>query len=564
MNVKSIRKATRRGILQIALLAALSSCAKENNTETNKHETTVSYETYNNKIDVLETINNEVSYERKINSISKAEYQSSNVLFYEVVGQSAVEIVIYDDTTYYLNIINLPDNNIERYQITEEEYLSIQSNYNTFQKKFNRNNLDSEIQYNLNNFEFSIKMPEMNSKESISKELNFAIENNNYPDSYKKYIKTALEISTTGEITKYFLINPISYNEHFDFYSAQLSITSNTMPNYQAIQNYIQADTKNQTIVFRIISGNLVIQKTASNSLVSEMTSFGDIITTTYNPLFIVGETYDTDLITGTVKKTDAYSEEEIASFDPNKKEAKTKTNKTIKILNNYEEYQYQDFIITFLTVPEGNYMFVFDLSTKKLLWNQNIDDNLQKSILFQITSNSNNIKFYLDDRHPDELIDFVEPTNNTSHEDYISLKTVIVNAIEEEPKISTVTIENNTFKVKVISKNEIFSMGQIASNGSQCFFYKIDDGTYSIEYRILKNKCEFWYSGPDLSWTVIDNGFGSSDKIQFRDNQAERKIMHAVKYFNYWGEVDLYQKDTELIIFPGRYLNDKARIREK
>jgi len=407
-------------------------------------------------------------------------------------------------------------------------------------------------------------MPEMNTKESISKELNFAIENNNYPDSYKKYIKTALEISTTGEITKYFLINPISYNEHFDFYSAQLSITSNTMPNYQAIQNYIQADTKNQTIVFRIISGNLVIQKTASNSLVSEMTSFGDIITTTYNPLFIVGETYDTDLITGTVKKTDAYSEEEIASFDPNKKEAKTKTNKTIKILNNYEEYQYQDFIITFLTVPEGNYMFVFDLSTKKLLWNQNIDDNLQKSILFQITSNSNNIKFYLDDRHPDELIDFVEPTNNTSHEDYISLKTVIVNAIEEEPKISTVTIENNTFKVKVISKNEIFSMGQIASNGSQCFFYKIDDGTYSIEYRILKNKCEFWYSGPDLSWTVIDNGFGSSDKIQFRDNQAERKIMHAVKYFNYWGEVDLYQKDTELIIFPGRYLNDKARIREK
>jgi len=564
MNVKNIRKATRRGILQIALLAALSSCAKENKTETNKHETTVGYETYNNKIDVLETINNEVSYERKINSISKAEYQSSNVLFYEVVGQSAVEIVIYDDTTYYLNIINLPDNNIERYQITEEEYLSIQSNYNTFQKKFNRNNLDSEIQYNLNNFEFSIKMPEMNSKESISKELNFAIENNNYPDSYKKYIKTALEISTTGEITKYFLINPISYNEHFDFYSAQLSITSNTMPNYQAIQNYIQADTKNQTIVFRIISGNLVIQKTASNSLVSEMTSFGDIITTTYNPLFIVGETYDTDLITGTVKKTDAYSEEEIASFDPNKKEAKTKTNKTIKILNNYEEYQYQDFIITFLTVPEGNYMFVFDLSTKKLLWNQNIDDNLQKSILFQITSNSNNIKFYLDDRHPDELIDFVEPTNNTSHEDYISLKTVIVNAIEEEPKISTVTIENNTFKVKVISKNEIFSMGQIASNGSQCFFYKIDDGTYSIEYRILKNKCEFWYSGPDLSWTVIDNGFGSSDKIQFRDNQAERKIMHAVKYFNYWGEVDLYQKDTELIIFPGRYLNDRARIREK
>jgi len=564
MNVKNIRKATRRGILQIALLAALSSCAKENKTETNKHETTVSYDTYNNKIDILETINNEVTYERKINSISKAEYQSSNVLFYEVVGQSAVEIVIYDDTTYYLNIINFPDNNIERYQITEEEYLSIQSNYNTFQKKFNRNNLDNEIQYNLNNFEFSIKMPEMNTKESISKELNFAIEKNTYPDSYKKYINTALEISTTGEITKHFLINPISYNEHFDFYSAQLSITSNTMPNYQAIQNYIQADTKNQKIVFRIISGNLVIQKTASNSLVSEMTSFGDIITTTYNPLFIVGETYDTDLITGTVKKTDAYSEEEIASFDPNKKEAKTKTNKTIKILNNYEEYQYQDFIITFLTVPEGNYMFVFDLSTKKLLWNQNIDDNLQKSILFQITSNSNNIKFYLDDRHPDELIDFVEPTNNTSHEDYISLKTVIVNAIEEEPKISTVTIENNTFKVKVISKNEIFSMGQIASNGSQCFFYKIDDGTYSIEYRILKNKCEFWYSGPDLSWTVIDNGFGSSDKIQFRDNQAERKIMHAVKYFNYWGEVDLYQKDTELIIFPGRYLNDRARIREK
>jgi len=409
-------------------------------------------------------------------------------------------------------------------------------------------------------------MPEMNTKESISKELNFAIENNNYPDSYKKYINTALEISTTGEITKHFLINPISYNEHFDFYDNQSNNTSkeNSMPNYQAMKNYIQADTKNQTIVFRIILGNLVIQKTAGNSLIFEMTTFGDVITTAYSPYLTVGETYETDLITGTVKKTDAYHEEGIASFDPNKKEAKTKANKTIKVLSNYEEYQYQDFIITFLTVPEGIYMYVFDLATKKALWHQNIDDNLKKSILFQITSNSKNIKFYLDDNNPDVLIDYIVPKNNSSHEDYISQKTVIVNAIEEEPKVSTVTIENNTFEVKVVSKNESLSMGQIASNGSQHFFYKIDDGTYSIEYRILNNKCEFWYSGPDLSWTVIDNGFVSSDKIQFRDNQAEKKILHAVRFFDFWGQVVFYQEDKYPAIFPGFDLSNNVRIREK
>jgi len=518
----------------------------------------------------VQNIDEEV-YENAVKT--RPEGQGENI-FSEVIGQTVMKVILYENT-YYLNIAN-SSIKYREYQITEEEFLSIEREYQKFKNNLNKEDQEEVATKYISktlNFDFSINVYDIKSKEDIYQEIGYFNSNDNYPDTYIEYIDSSIKsLLATGKITKHFSIYPLSYDEHLDFFTGQLKANNvtneNTVPQYKDGACYLSAETSDQKISFSTNPEYLIIEKKPNNSNVSESTYLGDIIITVYKPSVGGTEEYFTNLKTGAVARTTFGDEEQIESFNPNTKKVVTKDKKTIFAPENYKEYQYHNFNIAFSTVPDGNYIYVFNQETKKLLWRQSMDLNQLKSLESQISKNPKKIKFTLNDNNPDTLIGFQVPEKNFSSEDYEILKKSIIEDLYLEKINATVEITNNTFETKIDSESKSYNIGQTYSEGSQCFYYEKNDGIYSIEYKILEDHCEIWYTGPDLSWTILDYGpsiNNGTGNIKFRDNLDERKIQIDVEYYNpELGEIILQKSENEIRIFPGVYLNNKARTREK
>jgi|GEM_PF-3160988 len=559
MKEDIIQTAVRKGIIPFALATfLLSGCRNVNepyNNSAKKYET--EYETNDYEADF-------VSNEKK-NLIIEG-----TTVFKEIIGQTEMQIILCDNT-YYLKLMAIPTYHTEIYTITKNEFMSLQNEYQIYKKNLNKDNIYIAgyiMSENRNNFEFSIKMPEIKTKASICQEINYSSNNNIYPENYQEYINYILETASTGEITKRFSINPYTYDEHLEFYAEQVRkkaySTEYPIPQYLDTKYYIISIINEQKIVISAISGKLNIEETKKTSDVSKITNFRDNkITTMYEPFTVGGkEIYTFYLETGIITRHYYNKETEILSFNPNTGEAITKDNRIIIAPKNYKEYLYHDFNIAFTTSPDEQeiYMFVFNRNVGKALWYQKVDPTIKEYLESQIGRETKQSEFDLDDNDLETLIAFQVPENNYSYENYISFKEIILKALEEEQKKSQATITETAFEVEIISKDKLFSIGQKVSNASQYFYYKMNDGTYSLELRIKEDQNEIWYIGPELSWTIIDNGI---ETLKFRDNLNDKGLID-IDSFDLKQGVIILNNNGETKIFPGLKTDNTKLIRGK
>jgi len=475
-------KTIRKGMILIAFASLISGCAKTN--EANN-------------------FNKPYKREAKV----RPQLITSSVLMFQEIGLTAVEVVIYgNEITCDLNIINLSNQEIDAYTITREEYMMIQDEYQKFKEKLDKNP-NIVASYELN-FEFSIKMPEIKTKEAIFQEINYTNTFDDYPNDYKKYIKKAL----SGEITKRFVINPFSKensNQHIASYPFMGYIHS-------------KIDDKQEIVISNNFENLVIEKKSLENSVPYELT-FDE---TTYRGDL---DKYNTGLKTRIVTKISSdnkNNKEVVSSYNP----YATTVEDSVVTPKKYKEYLYYDYIIAFTTISDKVYMDVYNQETKKLLWNQQIDDIKQISIEFQMMIKLKIIIFDLNDSVPDTLVDFQVPSNNFVSEKYVTLKEYIIDKMNQQVKNATVTITDEEFKVEVVSENQYFRIGQVVSIDSQCFYYEMKDDEYSLTYRVLENKCEIDYIGSNINWTIIDD---NSETLKFRDNLDKNQELKFISYFN-------------------------------
>ena len=475
----NIMKIIKKGMILIAFASLVSGCAKTN--QTNNY-------------------NEPYKREAKV----RPQPITSSVLMFQEIGITAVEVVIYgNENTCDLNIINLSNQEIDTYTITREEYMMIQDEYRKFKEKLDKNP-NIVASYGLN-FEFSIKMPEIKTKEAIFQEINYTNTFDDYPNDYKKYIKKAL----SGEITKRFVINSFSKknsNQHISSYPFMGYIHS-------------KIDDKQEIVISNNFENLVIEKKLLENSVPYELT-FGE---TTYRGDL---DKYNTGLKTRVVTKISSDNKEVVSSYNP----YATTVEDSVVTPKKYKEYLYYDYIIAFTTISDKVYMDVYNQETKKLLWNQQIDDIKQISIEFQMMIKLKIIIFDLNDSVPDTLVDFQVPSNNFVSEKYVTLKEYIIDKMNQQVKNATVTITDEEFKVEVASENQYFRIGQVVSIDSQCFYYEMKDDEYSLTYRILENKCEIDYIGSNINWTIIDD---NSETLKFRDNLDKNQELKFISYFN-------------------------------
>jgi len=484
-------KIIKKGMILIAFASLVSGCAKTN--QTNNY-------------------NEPYKREAKV----RPQPITSSVLMFQEIGITAVEVVIYgNENTCDLNIINLSSREIDPYTITREEYMMIQDKYQKFKEKLDKNPTIVASYEPI--FEFSIKIPEIETKEAILYEINYSNSSDDYPNDYKEYFDLALKKALSGEITKRFVINPFS-KENSSY----------------TVMSYIHSKIDNEEeIIFSNNYENLVIEKKLlENSDFYELTSFGEKITTVYRSSSGGLEKFITDLKTRIVTKiyNDNSNIEVVLSYNPNTYATTIDNKDSVVTPKKYKEYLYYDYIIAFTTISGKVYMDVYNQETKKLIWRQEIDDIKQISIEFQMMIKLKIIIFDLNDSVPDTLVDFQVPSNNFVSEKYVTLKEYIIDKMNQQVKNATVTITDEEFKVEVASENQYFRIGQVVSIDSQCFYYEMKDDEYSLTYRILENKCEIDYIGSNINWTIIDD---NSETLKFRDNLDKNQELKFISYFN-------------------------------
>jgi len=552
MKEDIIQTAVRKGIIPFTLAAfLLSGCAKT--TETNSNNPNNNYEAFSDESNHYGTIinttnNNEPNEPYKREAKIRPQPINSTVLMSREIGIIEIEVVIYgNEITCDLNIINLSNQEVDTYTITREEYMMIQDEYQKLKEKLDKNL--NKIDITEFNFEFSIKMPEVKTKEAIFQEINYLGSYNDYPDDYKAYINSALKEALSGEITKRFSINPFG--------------KENQIIDSGEFNTKIISKIDEQEIIFKSNAfGNLIIEKKPENSNDYESINFGNEIITSYISSNGKLEKYITDLKTGVVTRiyNNNNNTEVVSSYNPNTYPSTVDNRNLVGTPEKYKQYSYYDYIIAFTTTSGEVYIDVYNQETKKILWHQKIDGIKQKSIEFQMMMKSKEINFDLNYNDPDTLIDFQVPNNNFVSEKYVLLKEYIINAMNQQVKNATVTLTDEEFKVEVASENQYFRVGQIASSDSQCFYYQMKDDKYSLTYKVLENKCEIDCIGSNINWTIIDD---DSETLKFKDNLSNTQELKIIAYFNVeQGAFILNGEKT--VLFPMWITNDYKLVKKE